>query len=359
MSDLMDFVDMAIAGGDAEAAHNGSLIVADALLTSLLSTKSSAVQEPWGVFESEQAENLLALGDRCASQLLTVSKSNCPRVTPPVSIVPVATASLVTTSSVVIDLTLADEDETVIGVKDELLDEFLDDSSSLKSVLRPIPGGGIWTDRFIADSTNRAVMLDRVFRKMGQLTAANARRRERMLKTNPSKLAIIFDIWDELFILEKTRQHCVADEERYRDEIFDTQLELAGDPGHDSQDEWDTVIRQFTSLWKHAINLERLYRIRLLRIQLDLLHSEVESKKQNSFNIWALKEVEQVQQDIETSFNDLTYCPEDKVVTLQDMVGMPAWLDTTQHMWTPEGRAFAKLYTKPTLTTSLDGPKFD
>ena len=216
------------------------------------------------------------------------------------------------------------------------------DAIVIKDVVRPRRGAGFWTDRHIAKSLTLEVMKARTLLKMDKLLDKNTQRME-VLKTNPLKHGKVLSVWKELFLLEESRQHCVKEEEQYRDERDDGGPDLAGDLEVDAWNTWTMHVHRCTLKWERAIRREKIYRIRLLQKQLELLHVGLLDMRRNGFTSWAYKEMGQFGLAIKNDFDNLDYCPEDKMVKLMDLVEMPVWLSTTRNMWSMEGLRYSEL----------------
>ena len=119
--------------------------------------------------------------------------------------------------------------------------------------------------------------------------------------------------------------------------------ELAGQIGGDAWNEWTWFISVCTRAWKQAIRRERIFRIRLLKKQLELLRLGLADMEADGFSSWANGEVANFGREIESDFDNLDYCPEDRMVKLLEIAALPVWLSTTRNMWDMEGVKYSEL----------------
>ena len=76
-------------------------------------------------------------------------------------------------------------------------------------------------------------------------------------------------------------------EKSYRDYRFDGGFELAGHYEVDYWNEWTESVHRNVLAWERAIRRERLYRIRLLQKQLELMRLELLERDNSKYYVWA------------------------------------------------------------------------
>ena len=216
------------------------------------------------------------------------------------------------------------------------------DAIVIKDVVRPVRGAGFWTDRCIAKSSVSEEVRMKTLQKMAKLLKRSAHRMEKF-KGDPSKYKKMSSLWSELFLLEESRQHYVEEESHYRDGRDDGGPLLAGQIGGDAWNEWTWYISVCTRAWKQAVRRERSFRIRLLKKQLELIRLGLADLDADGFTTWANGEVAMLGRDIESNFDNLDYCPEDRIVKLSELAALPVWLMTTRNMWDMEGVNYSEL----------------
>ena len=218
-----------------------------------------------------------------------------------------------------------------------------DASVVTKDITRPIRGAGYWTNRDIAESSVVEEVRTKSLQKMNKVLKRSTRRM-RKLRKDPSRYEKISSLWSELISLEKSRQHYVDEEIHLRDGRDDGGPVLAEQMSVAAWNEWTWYIDVCTSAWTRAVRQERRLRIRLLDKQLRLIRTGLPwHPSADGFTTWADEQVVKLEQDIKGNFDNLDYCPEDKIVELTELAMLPVWLATSYNMWSMEGVYYSKL----------------
>ena len=212
-----------------------------------------------------------------------------------------------------------------------------------KDITRPIRGAGYWTNRDIAESSVLEEVRTKSLQKMNKVLKRSTRRM-RKLRKDPSRYEKISSLWSELISLEKSRQHYVDEEIHLRDGRDDGGPMLAEQMDAAAWNEWTWYIGVCTNAWTQAVRQERRLRIRLLDKQLRLIRTGLLwHPSADGFTTWADEQVTKLEQDIKGNFDNLDYCPEDKIVELTELAMLPVWLVTSYNMWNMEGVYYSKL----------------